>query len=817
MLFEMECDWILYDKKKKEWRHCLNPLTDSDIYCTFHRNWLTRRSLTVQSKPQGYILQCIRQVASVHSTPPTTHSTPQAASAYSTPPTATSTPQAATLATPVRKSLQKSNSIPYRLNYKSLPNAPLVDRCNVFCLNLSEELTLVKLGCETKIDGLFGQLKNADAYRYKLQEVAEKLKLTGQWTKWLAEMRGSYKSEEPLKPQGLFYDLMVKAQSLLIESFTEQKLGQEQVFHEIPHRFRNLLREKIGHKFEHDEAERVKSLNPDIVVVKQKYQDSDFPDFGRFLCVMEHKRGEKEMSNSAAKIESLVRSTQTFNDNPYRHYLYSVFVAGTKLRLFQLNRGGVVYFGNDLDIGKNLETFLKFVAWLSFASPQQFGRGKHIDSIGGVEFKCFWEKSVQFVRPEALDSRGTTVWHAWEPVKTKGLEEDLARLEVSDKPQTEPQMILKMQWAHELRKATEADVLKAISNMRGVPKFYGECRGPSTKDFFESYLGTERKPIKSNAISTPANITIAPSSYEPLGSRSGTHSHKPLNAQPAPSSPRANNHSFREQRWILTSYCGASIDDEEDPISKRQFTTVDRIRTLHSVIHTIRNLFCDKRIIHRDISSSNVRIAPLSTAYKDYADVKPLPDSTNEVELAGYLIDFDMATFWDSEGSGARSRTGTPLYMALAVLSAVPPSFHLPWYDIESVFWLLLIGEGQRAGLSSFRFQDGMDLEDLGSKKARLISNTSWEKLKKLKFMQGHVGLLLCRLRGYLFDYNWAQTAEVVDRITQDELYEAERFQTSVQDDIKVLGENIANALNEAINIIDKWFRECIDGLQKDG
>jgi serine/threonine protein kinase len=196
----------------------------------------------------------------------------------------------------------------------------------------------------------------------------------------------------------------------------------------------------------------------------------------------------------------------------------------------------------------------------------------------------------------------------------------------------------------------------------------------------------------SNASSIPANITIASGSYEPLGSRSGTHSHKPLDAPPAPSSLRANNDSSREQRWILTSYCGAPIDDGEDPISKRQFTTVDRIRTLYSVIHTIRNLFCDKRITHRDISSSNVRIAPLSTACKDYADVKPRPDSTNEVESAGYLIDFDVATFWNREGSGVRSRTGTPLYMALAVLSEEPPSFHLPWYDIESVFWLLLIG-----------------------------------------------------------------------------------------------------------------------------
>jgi hypothetical protein len=56
----------------------------------------------------------------------------------------------------------------------------------------------------------------------------------------------------------------------------------------------------------------------------------------------------------------------------------------------------------------------------------------------------------------------------------------------------------------------------------------------------------------------------------------------------------------------------------------------------------------------------------------------------------------------------------------------------------------------------------------------------------------------------------------VEDDIGVDYSYEAERFQTSVQDNMKVLGENIANALNEAVNIMDGWFNECIDGLQKD-
>ena len=118
---------------------------------------------------------------------------------------------------------------------------------------------------------------------------------------------------------------------------------------------------------------------------------------------------------------------------------------------------------------KNPESFLKFFAWLSFASPQQLGHGERLDIINGVEFKCNWKKFAQRVRPEALDSRGTTIWNAWEPVK---LEEDLAGLGLSDKPQTEPQMILKMQW-HKQRKTTEAEFLEEIDGMLGVQKLYG--------------------------------------------------------------------------------------------------------------------------------------------------------------------------------------------------------------------------------------------------------------------------------------------------------------------------------------------------------
>jgi len=714
--------------------------------------------------------------------------------------------------------VQPLDSTPYQTNFKSSPNALIDDRCKVFRNNVNQELTLVKQSCKVKIDELFEELEHAYEYGKKLNKVAEDLKVTKQWIGWLAEMEQSYKSEDPLKPQGLFHAIVAKAQSLL-----EPALDAKH------HSFRNLLREKISQQVSHDEEEKLKSLRPDIVVVRKEHATSD-PFFGQFLCVIEHKRGEKAMSNTNAQIQSLVRSTQTFNDNPFRQYLYSVFVAGTKLRLFQLNRGGVMLFDNDLDMRKNPESFLKLVAWLSFASPQQLGHGKRQDIINGVEFQCDWKKFVQIVRPEALDSRGTTVWNAWEPVKVTGIEEGVAGLSLNDKPQKpptkpqkskkkprkpqtnpqtnlqtnpqanpqtepqiEPQMILKMQWAHKHRKTTEAEFLKEIDGMPGVQKLYGACNGPSTRDFLNPNSQTVRRTL-SDSSSTSANITIAGGSYEPSSGRSGTKSSKP-NVTQAPSTRRTDGDSARVQRWILTSYCGVSIDDPDS-------NTVNRIRALRSVIHTICDLFCrKKRIIHRDISGTNIRIAP----------------PADKVQSAGYLIDFDMASYWGSKGSGARSRTGTSLYMALAVLSdSSTPSIHLPWYDIESIFWVLLIGEGRRADPDFLSALDGMDYESLGNAKTKLLLYTDWEKLKKSKFMQGHVGLLLSRLRGLLFDHNWKPTAEVADWLVFDEFYRAERFKAYPQDDMEVLGKNMAEALKVIVGVIDGWFEECINGLQSD-
>jgi hypothetical protein len=472
-----------------------------------------------------------------------------------------------------------------------------------------------------------------------------------------------------------------------------------------------------------------------------------------------------------------------------------------------------MYFVKDVDIQDRPDIFLKFVAWLSFASPEQLGYGGPLDSIDGVRLQCQWDNPSRRPHAEVLDSRGTTVWNVKEAeaeaeAETESelvptdLNESFARLNLNDKTPR----ILKMQWAYEARKTTEADFLREVSDMTGVPKLIAEYTGASTKDFGSADSEIVRIPLKA-AHTYPTYISS--STYEPSGSDSKSISGNVVQT-PVPKQsrtiPSTDDSISRQQRWILISYCGASIDATSDRIIPgKPFTTVDRIRALRSVIRTICNLFCRKRrIIHRDLSANNIRIAP--------------PEHPKDSKQpAGNLIDFDMASYWDTEGTGAKARTGTPMYMAIDILvSKTPPACHLPWYDIESVFWVLLIGEAARAGERLFEYQTGTSLETLGNSKIALLL-IRWFDLMQENYMQGPVGKLLCRMRGFLFDSKWEPTWEPTGKldnvITYNENYTADRFKTEGWKNLKERAENVANALKEGVKRIDTWFEECINEL----
>jgi hypothetical protein len=90
----------------------------------------------------------------------------------------------------------------------------------------------------------------------------------------------------------------------------------------------------------------------------------------------------------------------------------------------------------------------------------------------------------------------------------------------------------------------------------------------------------------------------------------------------------------------------------------------------------------DAKILHRDISVGNVML------YKGVDD--------------GFLVDLDLAVKIDrGEASGAPSKTGTKVFMAIGVLYGEDHNF---MHDLESLFWVLFwlcihsTGSGENRG-----------------------------------------------------------------------------------------------------------------------
>jgi len=97
-------------------------------------------------------------------------------------------------------------------------------------------------------------------------------------------------------------------------------------------------------------------------------------------------------------------------------------------------------------------------------------------------------------------------------------------------------------------------------------------------------------------------------------------------------------------------------------------------------------------------------------------------DLADDEQPVGNLIDFDMVSYWGAKSTGSKARTGTPIYMAVQILVLkTPPVCHLLWYDIKSVFWVLLISKAVWAGKNLFKYLAKISLDVLETLKLKLL------------------------------------------------------------------------------------------------
>jgi len=129
----------------------------------------------------------------------------------------------------------------------------------------------------------------------------------------------------------------------------------------------------------------------------------------------------------------------------------------------------------------------------------------------------------------------------------------------------------------------------------------------------------------------------------------------------------------RVHRRLIMNRVGKSIYDASSPAAmltgvlggiKGQSSLVE-FRPLLTVLG--HESLLERKVLHRDISVGNVML--------------------DEAEEDGFLIDLDLAIEIDrEEASGALSKTGTKVFMAIGVLYGEDHSFI---HDLESFFWVL--------------------------------------------------------------------------------------------------------------------------------
>ncbi|KIX10702.1 uncharacterized protein Z518_01786 [Rhinocladiella mackenziei CBS 650.93] len=504
------------------------------------------------------------------------------------------------------------------------------------------------LGCMTHVEdtkiSIFEKLhnkmsKNAKFTETQIKRAEEALKTSNEWKKWRSDM---VSKSSGIISQNIFFRMLQKAQEVLQAQSTAKTRQAQNVFINIGTRV-----PKSGISNE-EYAEGLKLFKPDLASIAIDVNKENV----RFCDMKTTWELKKSADQTYAQSEiqlSLLRCNQVFRDDPFRHFIYSIYVAGRTLRLYQLNRGQVLCYESGLNIEQNTLGFLRFVNWLMLASDDAQGLAKEPSAIGrrAISFTpagCKIPSPLVRVGVDMVTTRGTTVWAVKmqkpKPKKKKSRQSQAKKETENSPPEDDGLAALKMAWVYEAR-TSEADILSELSDIEELPKLFEWKDGPLTTAFdVLPEARHSRQYLKMGPNYRYMEVTHSTSSVMANQTRN-------KEAEKGLFMPEVNETAIesadeplyaRRQRWYLEEYCGVSVDTTPRGLSQHQYpnprgvTELERIKALRSAVRAIRKMFCrDRPVIHRDISPANIMVTS--------------PDMLNGegAPPPGRLIDLDMA------------------------------------------------------------------------------------------------------------------------------------------------------------------------------
>ena len=417
--------------------------------------------------------------------------------------------------------------------------------------------------------------------------------------------------------------------------------------------------------------------------------------------------GEHTVSESISKFLQLSRyARHIFTAQPRRRFLHGFTLCHNSMELYVFDRSGT-YSAEAFDIHTEPERFVRALSGYCMMSNQELGLDTFIDREGTKEFVTIVDEKTgkqirlqmenqPIARQGAICGRGTSCYRT-----------------------IDRQKVIKFSWPHASRWLTEPELLRAAQErkVKGVARLVGYMRITSVGELRSDLKFSNRRHMQSRIRKSGASFSGSRLATMPLSDESQVLERKrkstdPENASYAKKS-RSNSQASRlgqvyEAKGSVNSLqASQTARPSSEPFINRvlscqvlepagrpldSFASVtELLQALRDAIKAHRSLFLDGKILHRDISPSNIIITD--------------PDKVDG--FSGMLIDTDLATSVDVSGknqrSGAQQMTGTLKYMAieviqLAIRDARHDLEHTYRHDLESFFYVFLstcVGHGQ--------------------------------------------------------------------------------------------------------------------------
>jgi hypothetical protein len=444
-------------------------------------------------------------------------------------------------------------------------------------------------------------------------------------------------------------------------------------------------------------------------------------DWSKVLVIGEHKQNPDEDRSTKTLLQLAGYARELFGSQPDRRFVPGFTICGSTMRLWVFDRSGP-FNSEKFDIHKEPERFVQVIAGYALMTDAELGLNTFIRRDGdkyivaqGVRI-CLEDKPLAWQR--AIVCRGTACYRGRN--KGPGIWEHVVKFAWPSDKRCREGDLLKLakergvkgiaEWVHHeqinidghpdtisyLRRGMKFGVPRKLSSKASwVDSGAGSSRALSRTRSLRGRSRSSKGRLMGLGIST-SNTTISSSGQKrkrdeefvdgsggmKRSKSGGSRTDVEIATDAERGEPDTTNlHSIQEPEPDSLAGCGSEtygnrihcclvVSPAGRPLHAYR-STRELLEALCDAVRGHKSLLEDGKILHRDISETNIIIT----------------DATSKGEPKGRLIDLDLAKELDSVPSGASHRTGTMQFMAIEVLQGKGHTYR---HDLESFFYVFI-------------------------------------------------------------------------------------------------------------------------------